>query len=146
MNSKKAGAVALSAVALVVLVSGCAGVNSQLDAGSGQSSISQQNQADTQRREMAEVRARQHATPLDASKLSANEAIRSDKQAAAKAAGLTKQAEAYRAQVEQHALEQVAAEELRAQHPEQTTPPSDGAQDTVTDEERAAQHPQQEQR
>lgn len=174
MNSKKAGAVALSAVALVVLVSGCAGVNSQLDAGSGQSSISQQNQADTQRREMAELRARQHATPLDASKLSANEAIRSDKQAAAKAAvtpnrvqeairadkqaashmsaaaaqgaRLTKQAEAYRAQVEQHALEQVAAEELRVQHPEQTTPPSDGAQDTVTDEERAAQHPQQEQR
>ena len=180
MNSKKAGAVALGAVALVVLVSGCAGVRSQVDAGSGQSNISQQ--ADTQRREMAEVRARQHATPLDASKLAANEAVRAEKQtstqqkaaasiggsvsrvqealradkqqasvnrlsaADAQGARLSQQAEAYRAQVEQHALEQVAAEELRAQHPEQTTPPSDGAQDTVTDEERAAQHPQQEQR
>ena len=53
---------------------------------------------------------------------------------------LTQQAEAYRAPVEQHALEQAAAEELRA------TPPTEGAQDTLTDEERAAQHPQQEQR
>ena len=181
MNSKKAGAVALGAVALVVLVSGCAGVRSQVDAGSGQSNISRR-QADTQRREMAEVRARQHATPLDASKLAANEAVRAEKQtstqqkaaasiggsvsrvqealradkqqasvnrlsaADAQGARLSQQAEAYRAQVEEHALEQVAAEELRAQHPEQTTPPSDGAQDTVTDEERAAQHPQQEQR
>ena len=198
MNSKKVGAVALSAVAFVVLVSGCAGVRSQVDAGSGQSSISEQ--ADTQRREMAELRARQHATPLDASKLAANEAIRSDKQAAAKSSvspnrvqealradkqasaqqkatanlgsavneairadkqasvssglsaaeaqglRLTQQAEAYRAQVEKHALEQTAPEERRAQHPEQTTPPTEGAQDTFTDEERAAQHPQQEQR
>ena len=177
MNSKKVGAVALSAVAFVVLVSGCAGVRSQVDAGSGQSSISEQ--ADTQRREMAELRARQHATPLDASKLAANEAVRADKQAstqqkataslgsavneairadkqasassglsAAEAQGLrlTQQAEAYRAQVEKHALEQTAPEERRAQHPEQTTPPTEGAQDTFTDEERAAQHPQQEQR
>jgi len=180
MNSKKAGAVALSAVALVVLVSGCAGVRSQVESGSGQSSISQQ--ADTQRKEMAELRARQHATPLDASKLAANEAVRADKQAstqqkatasiggsvtrvhealradkqasvnsglsAAEAQGirLSQQAEAYRAQVEQHALEQTAPEERRAQHPEQTTPPTEGAQDTLTDEERAAQHPQQEQR
>jgi len=156
MNTKKTGAVALSAVALIVLVSGCAGVRSQVDAGSGQSSItSLQNQADTQRREMAELRARQHATPLDASKLAANEAIRSDKQtstqqkaaasvgssvnrvqaalradkqasatsefsaAEAQGARLTKQAEAYRAAIEEDALKRVAAEERRAQHPEQ---------------------------
>lgn len=82
MNTKKTGAVALSAVALIVLVSGCAGVRSQVDAGSGQSSVtSLQNQADTQRQEMADVRARQHATPLDASKLAANEAVRAEKQA-----------------------------------------------------------------
>ena len=171
MNSKKVGAVALSAVALVVLVSGCAGV----EAGSGQSNVtSLQQQAATQHKEAAEARARQHAVPLDASKLAANEAIRSDKQTAAKSAvapnrvqeaiqadkqassrmsasvaqglRLTQQAEAYRAAVEQHALEQSAPEELRAQHPEQTTPPTEGAQDSLTDEERAAQHPQQEQR
>jgi uncharacterized protein YceK len=169
MNSKKVGAVALSAVALVVLVSGCAGVRSQVEAGSGQSSItSLSQQAQTQHREAAEARARQHAVPLDASKLAANEAIRSDKQTATKSAvtpnrvqeaiqadkqassrmsasvaqglRLTQQAEAYRAAVEQHALEQTAPEELRA------TPPTEGAQDTLTDEERAAQHPQQEQR
>ena len=82
MNTKKTGAVALSAVALIVLVSGCAGVRSQVDAGSGQSSVtSLQNQADTQRQEMADVRARQYATPLDASKLAANEAVRAEKQA-----------------------------------------------------------------
>ena len=152
MNTKKTGAVALSAVALIVLISGCAGV----DAGSGQSSVtSLQNQADTQRREMAELRARQHATPLDASKLAANEAVRSDKQAStqqkaaasiggsvnrvqealradkqasatsglsaaeAQGARLTKQAEAYRAAIEEDALKRVAAEERRAQHPEQ---------------------------
>ncbi|GAA1762928.1 hypothetical protein [Agromyces humatus] len=152
MNTKKTGAVALSAVALIVLVSGCAG--SRVDAGSGQSSItSLQNQADTQRQEMAELRARLHSVPLDAGKLAANEAIRSDKQAsvqssvsaaaaaaaaaeairldkqqsvtpnvsAAEAQGdrLAKQAEAYRAQVEEDALKRVADEERRAQHPEQ---------------------------
>ena len=148
MNTKKTGAVALSAVALIVLVSGCAGVRSQVDAGSGQSSVtSLQNQADTQRQEMADVRARQHAAPLDASKLAANEAIRSEKQAsvqsnavtgaeairldkqqsvspdmsAAEAQGvrLAKQAEAYRAETEEDALKRVADEERRAQHPEQ---------------------------
>ena len=156
MNTKKTGAVALSAVALIVLVSGCAGVRSQVDAGSGQSSItSLQNQADTQHQEMADVRARQHAVPLDASKLAANEAIRADKQQAvstrvggsvagvheamradkqasaqsttasglsaadAQGARLAKQAEAYRAQVEEDALKRVADEERRAQHPEQ---------------------------
>ena len=62
MNSKKVGAVALSAVALVVLVSGCAGVRSQVEAGSGQSSItSLSQQAQTQHREAAE--AREHARP-----------------------------------------------------------------------------------
>ncbi len=151
MNTKKTGAVALSAVALIVLVSGCAGVRSQVDAGSGQSSItSLQNQADTQHREAAEVRARQHAVPLDASKLAANEAIRSEKQAstqtkvgsaavtgaeairqekqqtsstrmsAADAQGLrlSKQAEAYRAELEEDAQKRVADEERRAQHPQ----------------------------
>lgn len=161
MNSKKVGAVALSAVALVVLASGCAGVRSQVEAGTGQSSItSLQQQAASQHKEAAEVRARQHAVPLDAAKVAVDDLIRAEKQAAiqasassnritaaaAQGARLTKQAEAYRAQVEKHALEQVAPEERRAQHPEQTTPPSDGAQDTVTDAERAAQHPQQEQR
>ncbi|MCD2441106.1 hypothetical protein LQ757_02340 [Agromyces sp. SYSU K20354] len=81
MNTKKTGAVALSAVALIVLVSGCAGVRGQVDAGSGQSSItSLQSQADTQRRESAELRARQNSVPLEAGKLAANEAIRADKQ------------------------------------------------------------------
>lgn len=168
MNTKKTGAVALSAVALVVLVSGCAGVRSQVEAGTGQSNLgSVQSQVDTQHRESAEARARARAVPLDASKLAANEAVRSDKQAsatqtgispnrvqealradkqassnmtaaAAQGARLTQQAEAYRAQVEQHALQQHAPEELRAQS---TTPPS--TLDEVTEEERSAQHPQQ---
>ncbi|GAA1798514.1 hypothetical protein [Agromyces neolithicus] len=178
MNTKKVGAVSLSAVALIVLVSGCAGVRGQVDAGSGQSSItSLQNQADTQRREMAELRARQHSVPLDAGKLAANEAIRADKQAsvatraggsvssvheairadkqasastqsqlsAADAQGmrLTKQAEAYRAQIEEDALKRVADEERRAQHPEQTAPPSETTLRQLEEEERRAQHPEQ---
>jgi uncharacterized protein YceK len=79
MNTKKTGAVALSAVALIVAISGCAGVRAQVDAGAGLGSL--REQAQTQHQEMAQLRAEQHAAPLDASKLAANEAVRAEKQA-----------------------------------------------------------------
>ena len=49
-------------------------MRSQVEAGSGQSSItSLSQQAQSQHREAAEARARQHAVPLDASKLASLE-------------------------------------------------------------------------
>jgi uncharacterized protein YceK len=159
MNTKKTGAVALSAVALVVLVSGCAGVRSQVDAGSGQSSItSLQNQADTQRQEMADVRARQHAAPLDASKLAANEAIRSEKQASVQSQGLTAAeasiqsqgltgAEKIRLDKQQSASAHMSAADaqgarLAKQAEAYQAETEADALKRVADEERRAEHPQ----
>jgi uncharacterized protein YceK len=155
MNTKKTGAVALSAVALIVLVSGCAGVRSQVDAGSGQSSVtSLQNQADTQRQEMADVRARQHAVPLDASKLAANEAVRSEKQASSQSqqqASIQAQgligAEKIRLDKQQSVSPHISAADqqgvrLTQQAEAYKAETEEDALKRVADEERRAQHPQ----
>ena len=152
MNTKKTGAVALSAVALIVLVSGCAGVRSQVDAGSGQSSVtSLQNQADTQRQEMADVRARQHATPLDASKLAANEAVRAEKQASTQQASVQSQgligAEKIRLDKQQSVSPRISAADqqgvrLTQQAEAYQAETEEDALKRVADEERRAQHPQ----
>ncbi|GAA1795209.1 hypothetical protein [Agromyces lapidis] len=62
MNSNKAGAAVIGAVVLIVTISGCAGVQSQLEGGAGSASVtSLQTQQDSARREAALERSRAHA-------------------------------------------------------------------------------------
>ncbi|MFF2277052.1 hypothetical protein [Agromyces sp. NPDC058126] len=62
MNTNRTGAAVIGAVVLLVTISGCAGVQSQLESGSGSQSVtSLQSQQDSARREAALERSRAHA-------------------------------------------------------------------------------------
>ncbi|WP_022888924.1 hypothetical protein [Agromyces italicus] len=62
MNTNRTGAAVIGAVVLIVAISGCAGVQSQLEGGAGASSVtSLQSQQDAARQEAALERSRAHA-------------------------------------------------------------------------------------
>ena len=86
MNIKKTGAATLSAVALIVLISGCAGVRSQIndDAGQARSNAVQslQQQQDTTRQEAGMLRERTQG--VSSATLQTQEAVRAVKQAEAR--------------------------------------------------------------
>lgn len=63
MNIKKGGAAAIGAAVIIISISGCAGVRSQLEQGAGAANItSLQSQQDSARREAALQRATAHGT------------------------------------------------------------------------------------
>lgn len=62
MNTNKTGAAVIGAVVLLVTISGCAGVQSQLESGSGSANVtSLQSQQDSARQEAALQRSRAHS-------------------------------------------------------------------------------------